>query len=336
MGKQQAPAPPDPVATAASQTASNKETAIAQSNLNMVDQVGPGGSVKYTQIGTNSDGTPKYQQTTAYDPKTEGIYNAGIGTSQNLANLAQQKSGELGGLLANPIDFSAQKQYLEGLTSGALDKSWAQNQAALDTKLSNQGIKLGSDAYDRAQNQFGVTRSDAYNSANVNNYNTALQSQMALRSAPINEILALSGQSQVQQPQFSATPQTGVAGTDIAGLTNQGYQNQVAAINANNAGTGAMLGGLFGAGANLLGAPSTSILGKMFSDKRLKTDIRDTGEEVAGVPVKSWRWKGSDQRDTGVIAQELERKHPGLVSRDPKTDMRMVNYGGLLKMGARR
>lgn len=326
MGKQAAPQAPDPVATAGAQSASNKETAIAQANLNMVDQVGPGGSVKYTQIGTNSDGTPKYQQTTAYDPKTEGIYNAGIGTSQNLANLAQQKSGELGGLLANPIDFSAQKQYLEGLTSGALDKSWAQNQAALDTKLSNQGIKLGSDAYDRAQNQFGVTRSDAYNSANVNNYNTALQSQMALRSAPINEILALAGQSQVQQPQFGATPQTGVAGTDVAGITNQAYQNNVNAVNQANQGTNQMLGGLFSAGANLI---------PLFSDERLKTDIKGTGEEVAGVPVKSWRWKGTNQRDTGVIAQQLEKKHPELVSRDPASGMRMVNYGGLMSKGAR-
>jgi len=327
MGKQSAPAAPDPVATAASQTASNKETAIAQANLNQVDQVGPGGSIKYTQIGTNSDGTPKYQQTTAYDPKTEGIYNAGLGTSQNLANLAQQKSGELGGLLANPIDFSAQKQYLEGLTSGALDKSWANQQASLDTKLSNQGVKLGSTAYDRAQNQFGVTKSDAYNSANVNNYNTALQSQMALRQAPINEILALSGQSQVQQPQFGSVPQTSVAGTDVAGITQQGYANNVNAVNQANQGTNQMLGGLFSAGANLLPLA--------FSDRRLKENIEPTGEKIAGVPVVEWDWKAGGH-DKGVIAQALEKKHPEMVDNAHPSGYKRVDYGRLMAMGARK
>jgi len=328
MSKQSAPQAPDPVATAASQTASNRETAIAQANLNMVDQVGPGGSVKYSQIGTNSDGTPKYQQTTAYDPKTEGIYNAGIGTQQNLASLAQQKSGELGGLLANPINFDQQKQYLEGLTSGALDKSWANQQSSLDQKLSNQGIKLGSSAYDRAQNQFGVTKSDAYNSANVNNYNTALQSQMALRQAPIQEILALAGQGQIAQPSFGSTPQTGVAGTDVAGITNQSYQNNVNAVNQANQGTNQMLGGLFSAGANLLPLA--------FSDMRLKENVRPTGEKIAGVPVVEYDRKDTGKHEVGVIAQALEKKHPELVHRDPQSKMRMVDYGRLLQMGARR
>lgn len=325
MGKQQAPAAPDPVKTITQQTNSNKETAIAQSNLNMVDQVNPNGSLKYTQIGKNSDGTPKYQATTTYAPKTQGIYDAGLGTQQNLANVAKEQSGRIGGLLNAPMDFSAQKQYLEGLTSGALDKSWANNQDNLDTKLSNQGIKLGSEAYKRAQNDFGVTRSDAYNSANVNNYNTALQSQMALRSQPLNELLALSGQSQVQQPQFGSTPQTGVGGTDVAGITNQGYVNNVNAVNQANNSNNQMLGGLFSAGANLLPLA--------FSDERLKENIEPTGEKIAGVPVVEWDWKNGSGHGRGVIAQQLEKKHPEMVDNSHPSGFKRVSYGKL--MGAR-
>lgn len=328
MGKASAPAAPNPVTTAAAQTNSNKETAVAQANLNQIDQVNPNGSLKYTQIGTNSDGTPKYQATTTYSPKAEGIYNAGLGTQQNLANVAQEQSGRIGGLLNQPLDWSQQQQYLEGLASGALDKSWNNNQTSLDTKLSNQGIKLGSDAYRDAQNQFGVTRSDAYNSANVNNYNTALQSQLALRAQPLNELLALSGQGQIAQPSFGSTPQTALAGTDVAGLTNQAYQNQVNAVNQQNQGTNQMLGGLFSAGANLLPLA--------FSDERLKENIEPTGEKIAGVPVVEWDWKNGAGHDKGVIAQALERKHPELVDNSHPSGYKRVNYGGLMALGARK
>src|SRR5688572_7562995 len=107
MCQQRAPAAPDPTTTANAQTASNRETAIAQANLNQVDQVNPTGSLKYTQIGTNADGTPKYQATTTYAPKAQGIYDAGQNTQQNLANVAQEQSGRIGGLLNAPLDFSA-------------------------------------------------------------------------------------------------------------------------------------------------------------------------------------------------------------------------------------
>src|SRR5690606_29458617 len=124
------------------------------------------------------------------------------GTAQNLANLAKDQSGRLGTLLNAPIDFTAQKDYLEGLTSGALDKRWNALGQQNETELINRGIRPGSTQYNDLKNQFMVNQSDAYNSANVNNYNTALQSQLALRQAPINEIAALSGGSQVQAPQF--------------------------------------------------------------------------------------------------------------------------------------
>lgn len=328
MGKQSAPAAPNPQATAAAQTASNRETAITQAGLNMVNQTDAAGNKQsWNQIGTWADGTPRYETTQTLSPKSQGIYEAGLGTQKNLASLAQQKSGELGGLLANPINFDQQKAYLESLTSGALDKSWDRQQSSLDQRLSNQGIKLGSDAYTRATNDFGVTRSDAYNSANVNNYNTALQSQMALRQAPINEILALAGQGSVASPQFTATPQTGVAGTDVAGITQAGYNNQVNAVNQANQQTGQMFGGLFSAGASL--APL------FFSDERLKKNVKPMRMKLADVPLKSWEWKDGSGKGVGVMAQDVEKKHPEMVDNSHPSGFKRVNYGGLMRMGGR-
>jgi len=246
MGKS-APAAPDPVQTINQQTASNRETAISQAGLNMVNQNTPQGSLSYNQIGTWSDGTPRFEATQALSSAGQQLQTTNEGTAQNLAGLANEQSGRLGSLLNAPIDFGQQKDYLEGLTSGALDKRWNTLGQQNETDLINRGIRPGSSQYDNLKNQFMVSQSDAYNSANVANYNTALQSQMALRQAPINEILALSGQSQVQSPQFSSTPQTSVAGTDVGGIVQNGYNNQMAQYNSQQKG----LGGLFDAGLGL-------------------------------------------------------------------------------------
>ena len=50
------PPPPDPAKTAAAQAAANKETAIAQAKLNMIDEYTPYGSSLYTKRGEVEDG----------------------------------------------------------------------------------------------------------------------------------------------------------------------------------------------------------------------------------------------------------------------------------------
>jgi hypothetical protein len=83
------PKPPNPVKVSNAAAAANKETAIAEANLSNVNQVTPQGNLTYTTIGTNPDGTPKYQATQTYSPEQQAIYN------QNAANslLASQTGG---------------------------------------------------------------------------------------------------------------------------------------------------------------------------------------------------------------------------------------------------
>lgn len=303
MGKG-APQAPNPQDTISQQTSSNKETAVAQAGLNFVNQVGPNGSLKYEQIGQWSDGTPRFQANTALSDAGAALQKTGEQTSQNLANVAQEQSGRLSGLLNAPNDFSAQKDYLESMTAGALDKSWDRQAQQFETSLVNRGIRPGSTAYQQQMSDFSGNRSSAYNSANVNNFLTAQQSQAALRAQPLNEILALAGGSQVQQPQFSATPQTGVAGTDVAGIQQAGYQNQMANYNAGQQ----QLGGLFSAGASLI---------PLLSDRRAKTDIVKIGQTDSGVNVYRFKYLHSGQTTIGYMAQELLETHPEAVSVGP-------------------
>lgn len=302
MGK--APSAPNPVTTANAQTASNRETAVAQAGLNAVNQITPNGNLTYDQIGQWSDGTPRFQATQSLSAAGKALQGTTEATTQNLANVAKEQSGRLSGLLNQPLDFSQQQNYLEGLTSGALDKSWDRQAEQFETSLANRGIRPGSTAYQQQLNDFQTNRSDAYNSANVNNYNTALQSQLALRQQPLNEILALAGQGQIQQPNFTSTPQTGVAGTDVAGITQAGYQNQMQGYNAGQQ----QLGGLFSAGASLI---------PLLSDRRAKMDIERIGQTDAGVPVYKFRYKTGGPIQIGYMAQDLLETNPDAVSMGP-------------------
>ena len=89
------PEPPSPEATAAAQGQMNKETAIAQANLNAVDYVTPYGNITTAQTGTWSDGTPKYTQTTQLSDTQQQVLDQTQGAQVNLATLANKQSSFL-------------------------------------------------------------------------------------------------------------------------------------------------------------------------------------------------------------------------------------------------
>lgn len=70
----------------------------------------------------------------------------------------------------------------------------------------------------------------------------------------------------------------------------------------------------------------------MASDRRFKTKIKDTGQKVAGVAVKTYEYKELPGiKQTGVIAQEAERVHPEAVFKNAATGMRYVDYNKLVE-----
>lgn len=299
MGKP--PSSPNPTTTANAQTASNQATAVTQANLNMVNQTDAmGNKLTYTQDGKWADGTPKYSSTQTYSAPQQQIANAGLATQGNLANLAKEQSGRLSGLLNQPLDWSAQQGYLNDLTAKNLDPQWDRMSEKNEQSLVNRGLRPGSTAYNNAQDQFLQSRSSAYNNANLGNFNNALQSQLGIRNQGINEISALAGGSQVQTPQFGQTPQTQMAGTDVAGITNAGYQQQMQGYNAGQS----TLGGLFSAGASLI---------PLLSDRRTKTDIKAVGKLDNGLTVYRYRYIDGGGYQIGLMADEVKAVRPEAV-----------------------
>lgn len=411
MGK--APSPPNPVTTAQAQTDSNRQTAITQAGLNATNQITPYGNLTYDQIGTWEDGTPRYQATQSLSDGAQSLFNTGQQTQQNLANLAQQQSGRLSGLLNQNLDLSGLPSggrapglsTMGGDTSGIATSfgqagdiqshlgdqdSWGQVQRVedalfsrlnpqidrqrqlMETDLANRGIRPGSTAYSQAMGDFNRDLNDqrtsvllnagqeqsrmqqvALNSGNFANnaqaqnfaqqaargqfqnqaqnqlytqqmgnaafgnaasqqnyQNQNLDRQNALnemllqRQLPLQEILAVSGQGQLTQPNFVSTPQTGVAGTDVAGITNGAYGQQMQAYNANQG----LMGGLFSAGASLI---------PLLSDRRAKKDIQRIGTADNGLPIYFYRYKHNGMPQIGFMADEVKTVHPEAVIRGP-------------------
>lgn len=243
MGK---PKAPDPAATAAAQAASNRDTAITQFGLNAVNQVNPYGSVNYEQIGTWEDGTPRYQQTTSFSPDQQKLYDQSMDAQQSLAGLAAQQSSFLKDYMAKPFEFTNDdaSQWAYDLASPRILQQQAQTESQLRNTLASKGIREGTQAWDSEMARMTNANTDQLNQLALTGRGQAFNEAMAMRNQPINEIGALLSNSQVSNPAAAsgATPQTAVAGTDVAGIYNNAYQNKLNAAQGMWGG----IGGLFG------------------------------------------------------------------------------------------
>lgn len=260
MCSPKAPAPPDPKDTSAAATGTNIGTAIANNTMGMVNQVTPDGTLTYGQSGTykytdpytgKSYDLPQYTATTALSQTGQAIKGQNDTTQLNLAQTGAQQSGFLKDYLGNVWnpDTSAIEERLTELGSQRLDPRFAQEEDRLRTRLANQGVAPGSEAWNREMTGLNQSKNDAYNSLLLQGRGQAFSELQAQRNQPINEISALLSGSQVNSPNVQmATPQ-GAATTDVAGLINQNYNQRLGAWQTNQANKQSMLGGLFGLGA---------------------------------------------------------------------------------------
>lgn len=304
-----APKAPDPEKTAAAQTESNKATAITQYGLNATNQVTPYGNLNYTQNGTWSDGTPRFTATQTLSPEQQQLYNQQTQLGSKLNNLAIGQTDRLSGVLSKPVNLSneATEGRLMELGRKRLDPVIAQRQQSTEAELLNKGVRPGTEAYKRAMTAVDQQTNDAYNQLLLTGRGQSVQEALAERNQPINEISALMGGGQVQTPSFVNTPQPGVNGTDVAGITNNAYNQNMQAYQSK-------MSGLLGLG--------TALGGWVFSDIRLKSNIDRVGTHRLGIGVYDYDIFG--RRERGVMAHEVADVMPEAVRKNG--DFYQVNY----------
>jgi hypothetical protein len=197
---------------------------------------------------TGGFNVPRYRATTTLSAPEQRVYEASAGARGNLAELAQERSGFLREYLPNATPQAIDAKLYE-LGSQRLDPRFAQGEDALRTRLANQGLTQGSAAWDAEMERFAQDKNDAYNQLVLNGRGQAL----AEINNPINQITALLGNSQVQNPQVSMAQPARLPTVDQAGLINQNYNARLQNAQQQGQYNQSLLGGLFGLGAAGIG-----------------------------------------------------------------------------------
>ena len=176
-----------------------------------------------------------------------------------------------------------------------------QAEDTLRSTLANKGIREGSAAWNAEMSRMTNANTDQMNQLALTGRGQAFSEAMATRNQPINEITALLAGSQVSNPaQMSgAMPQASVAGVDYTGLVNQKYQADLANYQSKMGGMGGLFGSVLGAAGQAGG------FGALFSDRRLKTDIRRVGQTDEGTPIYTYRYVWGGPVQMGVMAQDV-------------------------------
>jgi hypothetical protein len=340
MGKPKAPAPPNPIATAAAQTSTNVGTAVANAwlgNINETDSNGNTTSVDQTGSNVWNDPTtgqtyniPKFTRTSTLSPQQQLIQDRNNQASLNLANIGSNLSGTLGEQLNGNFRLGneATEARLMDLGRKRLDPILAQNDETLRTRLANQGIKAGSTAYDREMITQGQNRNDAYNQLLLTGRAAANQEAVTEDNQRINQISALMSGGQVSQPSFMGANMPTIATTDVAGLINQNYNQRQQNYQQKNAQYQATAGGLMGLGGKAISAYA-------MSDERTKENVEEVGT-LKGHKLFEYNYKSEfgqePGRHIGVMAQKVEKKRPDAVK--SIGGIKHVNYGKLFEVGA--
>lgn len=207
-----APPTPDPYATAGAQGAADVRTAVAQAQLNNIDQTTPFGSVNYREIGSKTmelpDGknirVPIYESITKLSDDQNRLLNLTENAGITFGEIANRQANRIGDVLSTPIknndlpklpgeipkapnfrefnqavpqfqgigsapsftssydaggniqrsigdsDFEASRGRVEDALFSRLNPQIERDREAQYTRLANQGVTQGSEAYNNA------------------------------------------------------------------------------------------------------------------------------------------------------------------------------------------
>lgn len=157
--------------------------------------------------------------------------------------------------------------------------------------------------------------SQGLGTALLNDQNQAAQTAQGLYQTTLGGQQAALGAGQTQQTQDQAQLQS------LIDRWNFGQQQPYSKLNQYSN----LVGGQYG-GTSTTTQPQSSFFSSLFSDRRLKEDICEIATLPSGIKVYTYRFKGSEKREMGFIADEVQRLYPEAVTIGP-FDMLMVNYG---------
>ena len=229
----------------------------------------------------------------------------------------QLQSGQFGNQ-AQLASFGANLQNQQAVNQ-AIAQNFGQGMTA--SNAANAAIQQNQNAAAQQQQLANAAQLQQYNQNlggaqfGNNAANQSLQTQLALRNQPLNEITGLMSGSQLQMPQFQGYNPTTIAPAPVfAGAQAQNAAN-MQNYGIQQSGANATTSGLF----SLAGAAAPYA----FSDRKLKSNIERIGTHKLGIGIYEYDILG--ERQQGVMADEAEKVMPEAVLMHP-SGYKMVNY----------
>lgn len=333
------PPAPDYAGAAAVTAEGNQDAARVAAKANRVSQYTPYGNLVYSN-GIDGD-QDKWRADVTLAPEQKALLDAQNRMSQGLADVGEQGVGYVANALDNPFDWNqinsttpqgqAGNEGWERAYNSILDRAnpvWDRDQGKLENQLINQGLQRGSEAWGNAMDDFSRRKNDfvlgaqqqagAEQNRQFGLDQTArqqnIQEQSFARNEPVNMLNAVRSGSQVTNPSFVNAPQQSqVAGPNMLGAAQAGYDASMAGYNAQQANANNMTNGLFSLGSAAASNPAMwSTMATAFSDIRLKKNIQRIGTHPLGIGIYSFDYVW-DEPSVGVMAQELETVMPEAV-----------------------
>ena len=243
-----------------------------------------------------------------------------LGSQEQLLN--QQNQQAMAGQLGNAISSGAFGGDRAGIAAANLNQQQNLANANIYSNILNQGYNQ---ALQTAQGQQQIGLAGANQLANIGNlaFQQGAGTSQALaglgtgaQGAALQGAQAQIGAGQLQQQ----TTQAGDTALYNQFLQQQSYPFQVSNFLAGIAeGTGALSGS----------TTTGTTLNGYFSDERLKENIKEVGKTHDGQPIYSYKMKGDPRTQMGLIAQEVEERHPEAVG--VAGGYKTVDYGKALK-----
>ena len=333
-----APAAPDYAGAAQATSQGNIDAARLAVAANRVNQYTPYGSLEYTMSGQDPYGNPMWSATQKFSPDQQRLLDIQNQLSYGVGQLGSKGLEYVQQQLENPFDVSQlpsiginpSETYSDAIMR-RLAPQMQQGREALEQNLANQGIQLGSEAYDRAMRNFDQKQNDLLLGAQTQGLGVGLQARQQQlgelayrRNEPLNVLSALRTGSQVTAPTYvNSAQQATTQGPDLLGAAQMGYNAQMGDFNARNAAQANLNQGLFSLGGAAL-----------MSDIRAKENIKAIGVMDNGLTLYSFEYKdevkshplAGDGVHVGVMAQEVEQVFPYAV-KTLDDGYKVVDYG---------
>ena len=254
--------------------------------------------------------------TTTVDNTNKNLAQTGYELSQTLNNRPDYIYNVDGSDNARQrMEQSVYNSYINKLTPQFVNQI-----SDLDTRLQNQGLSVGSEAYQRAMTDLQNTQNNALNQAAYNSvsagqsaFSNSLSDEIAkatfsnnARMLPVSEILSLISTSpsglDIMKAKYNIMNN---AFSDQAQLQRQYDSDQAARLNST--------------------IKTAASIGASISDVRFKENIKKVGQLDNGLTVYVFNYKNDKTPRIGLLAQEVKKIKPEAVIED-KSGFLYVNY----------